>query len=461
MEEKDQTIPHGMTFSLTALRSSTFWVGLFAVIYMAVLPMSETIALRNLALLLLLVCLAWQFQKIRHDIQWSLPLVLWAVYLTLFPLTASDHETAWRSFGGQWSRGLLAMLAGAGVAAVAHKKIKVTAFHLGLVSAFTICVHLVILGWKTLETSSIPWGYWGRETHHADLGYAAGQAIVLLAAAWVAGKKKYRPLATGVIVACLLSTAMANSRAGFVFGVIGGALVFGSAFLSQASQKRRQILWGFLVVVLAGAAIFSIAVKNDARWRNMWSQITAGFHGDALQIQCEGTASVEPWIISQYGPGEQAQRVINAVRDGDGARIVLLRAGFQLALKHPWGSDGSRQAYKKLLRQECPNPAISMAHAHDGWLDTILAIGWIGAALYLWVLLYLFSQGYAYLRREEILNEWALVLVSLSAFWILRGFTDSVYRDHMFEMQGFVLCYALMAMRNRPIAAIIEVRANR
>lgn len=448
MEEKNQAIPRGLTLGAATLRSSTFWIAVLAAIYLAVLPMSETIALRNLALLLLLGCLAWQFQTIRRDVHWGLPLLLWAGYLILFPLFATDHAVAWKSLEAQWGRGLLAMLAGAGVAAVLYQaKVKVSALHLGLISAFTIVVYLGIIVWRSLETASVPWGYWGRETHHADLGYAAGQAIVLLAAAWAAGNKKVRPLAVGVIVACLLSTALAHSRAGLVFGVIGGVFVFGATLLSQASQKRRQLLWGLMMIVLIGVGVLAIAVKNDERWRQMSSKILAGFQGDALQLQCEGTASVEPWIISRFGPGEPSKDVIDAVRDGDGSRIVALRAAVQLALKHPWGSDGSRQAYAKLLRQHCALPATPMMHAHDGWLDTVLAIGWVGAALYLWVLLYFFSQGYSYLRSEKILNEWALVLVSLSAFWILRGFTDSVFRDHMFEMQGFVLAYAVLALK--------------
>jgi hypothetical protein len=449
MEEKNQSNYVNLTPTELMLRSSTFWTGLFAAIYLAVLPMSETIALRNLALLLLLGCLAWQFPKIRQNIQWPLPMMLWAGYLILFPLFAMDHSVAWKNLEGQWGRGLLAMLAGTGVAAVLHKKNKITPLHLGLVSAVTIFVYLGILVWKVLETSSIPWGYWGRETHHADIGYAAGQAIVLLAASWAAGNRKVYPLAAIVIVACLLSTAFAHSRAGLAFGVLGGVFVFGAPLLSRASHKKRKILWGLVTVVVAGAGIFAIAARNDERWLSMSWKIIAGFQGDALQLQCEGTESVEPWILSKFGAGQQAQLVIEAVRDGDGSRIVALRAAVQLAIKHPWGSDGSRQSYVKLLRQECANPATPMMHAHDGWLDTILAIGWIGAALYLWVLLYFLTQGVSYLRREKDLNEWALVLMALSLFWMLRAFTDSVFRDHMFEMQGFVLSYALTAMRNR------------
>jgi O-antigen ligase len=135
------------------------------------------------------------------------------------------------------------------------------------------------------------------------------------------------------------------------------------------------------------------------------------------------------------------------VRYGDGSRMVVLRAGLELAWAHPLGGDGSRQAFQKLLRQECPNPVISMAHAHNGWIDTMLAIGIPGAALYMWVLLSFLRSGYAALKRDGLANPWALVLLSLSVFWIVRGFTDSVFRDHMFEMQGFMLSFALIASR--------------
>lgn len=130
------------------------------------------------------------------------------------------------------------------------------------------------------------------------------------------------------------------------------------------------------------------------------------------------------------------------MKNGDAARVVVLRAGIALASHNPWGSDGSRLAYQNLLREQCSQPVILMAHTHNGWIDTILALGWAGGALYWVVLSYFFVTGYTYLRSSNHLNEWAIVLVALSLFWILRGATDSVFKDHMLEMQGFVLAYA-------------------
>jgi hypothetical protein len=435
--------------SLTlGLMGPLFWIGLCSALYLAFLPMANTIALRNLALLGALVCLIWQFPKIRPAFRNSLPLLLWTVYLLVFPLIAEDHLIAWKSLGGQWGRGLVAMAVGIGVAVLLSNRVKGMVFYLGAFSAAPCLVHLFLFACKAWETGAIPWGYWGRETHHADLGYAAGQTVVLMTAAIIAADRKFRLPAIMLIIAALLSTALARSRAGFVFAVLGLLLVLVPAFFTQASRHQRLVLLSLATVtalVVACLAVF--AVKVDPRWSSMQTQLSTGFLGKGLQIECEGTASVESVLIAQFGDTEQTAALINSIRDGDGARMVLVRAGAELALKHPWGSDGSRQAFQKLLRQECPQPAISMAHTHNGWIDTWLAIGCPGAVLYLFVLFFFCWQGLRILHRQHGHSEWDFVLVALSIFWILRGLTDSVFRDHMLEMQGFVLAFALVASR--------------
>jgi len=60
----------------------------------------------------------------------------------------------------------------------------------------------------------------------------------------------------------------------------------------------------------------------------------------------------------------------------------------------------------------------------------------------LWALLmvYMLVTGWRALGREvEAPLAWALFL--LSAFWILRGFADFVYREHNLQMQALLLGY--------------------
>lgn len=87
-----------------------------------------------------------------------------------------------------------------------------------------------------------------------------------------------------------------------------------------------------------------------------------------------------------------------------------------------------------------------MAHTHNGWVDTALALGWLGALLYLWLLGFLCVKGYKAIRHGGPDLEWPYALFALSIFWMIRGLFDSVFRDHMLEMQGFVLFYAFMAI---------------
>ncbi|TRZ67342.1 MAG: O-antigen ligase domain-containing protein [Comamonadaceae bacterium] len=441
-------------------RDSIFWIVLSCATYIAVLPMSQTIALRSLSMLIALVVLTWQFFKMRSFPQLPVPVFIWAFYLLLFPLFSQNPTVAWESLGKQWGMGLLAMVCGAGAAQLLVPYRIGSALQLGFLSCITILIHLCILAVQSLETSTIAQG-WGRETHHADLGYASGQAVILLAASLVACKKSPKFTLIFLILACLTSTALARSRAGLAFSVFGLILVFGVAYWSQRETQKKQIFLLFGCLLIVSLLIFVIAAKTDSRWRHMESGMTSGLLGNALQVQCLGTESVEHQIIDKYGAGAESERIIASVNNGDGSRVILFRSGVELVSKNPWGIDGSRQAYKKLLRKECPEPVIDMAHAHNGWIDTALAIGWIGAGLYLFVLINFSKIGFKNIRNsDDELNVWGVVLFSLAVFWIVRAFFDSVFRDHMFEMQGFVLAYAFtMLLQSKNVSQLNSTKS--
>lgn len=426
------------------------WVGLLAASYLAVLPMANTTALRNIVLAALLISLIWRLQDAWRVSGVAMPLLAWVVYISLFPLFAGDHAVAWQSLGGQWMRGVLAMLVGAGVALYLNKDRHLFVF--GVASAVPLLVHLSYVATAAWSTGSVPWGYWGRETHHADLGYAAGHAILLLSVVVVTGNQKLRLWSIGLIFLSILSVLFAMSRAGLLFGLFAGALVLGGAYVTSERANRRRLALGLLGVFVVGGLALGVAVKTDSRWQRLITQLPNAWVGDALQVECLGELSVQPGASGKIGADGQVARENEPMHTGDASRIVILRAGFALALQHPWGLDGSRQAYQKRLLEICPEPARLMAHTHNGWLDTALALGWIGAALYLWVLIYFLHQGAISLRSNGALNPWSMVLLATGVFWIFRGLTDSVFRDHMLEMQGFVLAYAAAVQKIRRLA---------
>lgn len=437
----------------TVLKDVATWTALFTGLYLAVLPMADTIALRNLALLGLLACVVLRFSEIRHSVHFGVAILLWAAYVLAFPLIATDPSTAWSSLEGQWGLGLLSMIAGAGAATILRGRYTANVFTLGLISAVPLLVHLVLFSFRTIETGTIPWGYWGRETHHADLGYAAGHVVILMTVSALIAGGAQRIWSFCLIAVALLSTVFAQSRAGLVFALLGGCIVLSAVYWMNASLLKRNAK--IIVVVLLGmVALLSFATKEDPRWRSMSDQLVAGLQGDAIQIECQGSPVIEANIRATFGEGPWAKQLIDSVRDGDGARMVILRAGISLALKNPWGSDGSRQAFQKLLSKECNHPAIVMAHSHNGWIDTTLALGWLGGSLYLYVLISFLYSGISLLKNSDGLQRWGLVLTAVSLFWIIRGFTDSVFRDHMLEMQGFVLMFATVSANSPRVGRV-------
>lgn len=433
---------------------------LMGLAYLAVLPMARTIALRNLLLgLLLIIAIAHVIRSrswpaITRCISWSV--LAWLGYLVIFPFFSTNAWVAWENFVGQWGKSVLAMTVGSYLA-YRFSSARLGSLQALAIASFTpLAIYLSLFLWKAVETHSIPLGYLGIEEHHGYLGYAASQACMLLAAVAVGDSRRNRLWAGALILLALVCMPLVRSRGGLIFSVFGVGLVAAAAVFGTGRKFRRKLLTLIFLAAGAGLAIFVIATKTDPRWQHIGQRLSAGWMGNAIEIECNGTAAIEPAIIERFGPGPETDRTIAQIQDGDGARIVLLRAASLLTLQHPWGLDGSRQAFQKRLREICPEPTYTMAHAHNGWLDTALAIGWAGAALYLLVLLYFLRLGWRALRQESNADQrrWALILVAGSAFWIVRGLVDSCYRDHMLEMQGFILAYSATALHalRRPAA---------
>lgn len=432
-------------------------VALVGLAYLAVMPMARTIALRNLLLAMLLMVALWTFLPLMAaafrqgprstltKLPW--PVVLWVGYLLMFPLLSTDPGVAWDNLLGQWGKGVMAMAAGAALAWWISQQRWGSTIAMGLAAFVPIAVYLSLFAVRAIQTGSLPWAYLGIEEHHSYLGYAVAQGVLLLSAAFLVAPGKRKAWLAALILLALLSTALIQSRAGLAFGLLASLLVFAASLRAADTRLRLQIALAVVVMTILGAAAFAVAIKTDARWQSIGTRLAAGWMGDAIDIECHGTASVEPAIRARYGEGPATEHIISHIRDGDGARVVLLRAATELAIEHPWGLDGSRTAFWKRLREVCAVPAYNMFHAHNAWLDTALAIGWPGALLFLAMMAYFIRLGWRHLTPDTPINPWALLLVAAPIFWLLRGLVDSCYRDHMLEMQGFLIAYAAVSLR--------------
>jgi len=459
--------------------------------------MSHTIALRNLLLFVLLGLLLGfvasrraqlgQLVRTARPVPWAL--LAWFAFLLLFPLWAVQSDVAWANLRGQWIGSMIAWVVGFGAVWILGPQ-GPGLWALALASAFPLAVHLLLtlsawagllgaafpahmspaLLWATLTpifdsaspplagVQRFPWGFQGIEPMHGNLGYAACQAIALLSVwlllAWRNQERSKVAAAFLAIALCLVSLLVAYSRGAFLFALLV-MLLAGLTYSFKIARKQRHpapdhqtTRWGPVLGLVMVAFLVSFvafnSISRDPRWHSMVDKAKIGLtQENSQQLLCDGlTPEAENKIRDDYqhrGPA-YVQDLIDGLK-GDGGRIILMRVGFDLVLENPRGLDGSRSAYKKLIEEKCGHvPQLGFEHAHQSWIDISLALGWLGAGIFAWVLIYFMQTGWRGIDLQSV-APWAFALFLICGFWIVRGFGDSLYREHYLQMQAILIAY--------------------
>jgi Ca2+/Na+ antiporter len=266
------------------------------------------------------------------------------------------------------------------------------------------------------------------------------------------------------IVLCFMSIVVASSRGAVLFSLTVLLMAFAVFFFrlrrvvpsgaEQANPRFSNYKIVLLFLLLAVALVLGLSIKKDARWHAMADNVRAAFMvEDPVDFLCNGVSPNVTEKIQARFAARDPQYVQQLIQGfgADGGRILLMRAGFELVLQQPLGLDGSRHSYKKLIEERCGHPPVmEFAHAHQGWIDTALALGWGGGLLLACLMLYFVLAGWSGVAHEAGW-PWAFALLLLASFWLLRGFADSVYREHYLQMQALLLSYLFgrMTLANR------------
>lgn len=466
--------------------------------YLAILPIAGTTALRNLVLaglLVLMLVFAVRRSEPAYPVAGFLgrpyfPLWTWAAFLCLFPLWALQPDVAWINLKSQWGASIAAWAAGLGaiwmlgrrgpgLGALAAASGALVALHLLLtLMAWTGLFGVPVASdlpasamWhSTLEVigagstrswsgQSFPWGFRGFDPMHGNLGYTATQAVIVLLAVLLLGlQKDHRRTviwsSLGVVL-CFFSVAVAHSRGSVLYQLLMLVLAFVVYYLKlrrrdNLAPKGQPGVARFLTPMLALVLLVAVGItlaqvlRSDGRWSSMLDKVRAAFLvQDPVHFMCEGVTPETRLLLQErfQHKGPQYVEELVAGLGGDGGRIMLMRVGWKLALDQVRGLDGSRDSYRKLMETRCGHkPTMEFLHAHQSWMDIVMALGWVGGALWAFLLLYLAWTGWRALDREQS-RPWALALLLLAVFWFLRGFADSVYREHNLQMQAVLLGY--------------------
>lgn len=483
------------------------FLGLF-LLFIGILSVSGTIALRNVLHVILLGMFAFALLNTEQRRAMQLPTLLqavpravlvWVGFLLVFPVMAVEPALAWQELLLHWSESILTWVLAISAVAVLRSSGGPQLWALTWASAVPVLLHLALVplamsgllhgafeadpGLPTLVSTlvamvqhpgsmSLQWqsimGFHGIEPMHGNIGYPASQTLVLALACWLharrQGQVRGMVMAILVIVICLLSGLITSSRGAVLFNGLLLLLAAGVGVVVHRLQRRQgakvQSLcqhWRAGVVVLFAASVlvglFVKVVRHDERWQTMTTKMLLGFATEQpLDALCNGLSAQDLATIRSQAQGRGAEyenSLTAGVEAQDGARMLLLRAGLELLWENPRGQDGSRQSFEKIMLKTCGHiPKLNHAHAHNAWINLALSVGWLGVGLFAWLLLSFARQGWQMLRRQDEASPLGYALFLLAVFWMLRGMADAVFQDHYLQMQAIFLLSLVLLGRS-------------
>ena len=441
-----------MILNLKRFQEIVFFAALFTLIPLWNIP--HTIAGRYICEGILLISVLLYKPEWGLFFQKSKLLLAFFVYILVQLFFFSENfRVAVSNFRAEWMHFILFSIIGAGTGLILGKRdSQKFLLYVGVAFSIPLCIHIILFIIKAVSIGRMPWGYWGINEIHGDFAYPALEAAILFCTYYLlqTNATYQRYLAIGLISICIASPLLATSRGGVGFTLAGILFVVLSHFFLGAGRSvgtSKKILFLLSIPILL-LGIYKIGVISDPnRWGGIASRLAVGFEGDPSLVYCQGIETLEAALKEKGIEITPAvQKGLNSVVDGDGARMMAARSGLALTLKNPMGINQSKQAYQQAIEAYCGStPKITIAHTHNAWIDTALAIGIPGAILLLLVLINYAQVGYSAFVRHSIASPYGMALFASACMWILRGLLDSTMRDQMLEMQAFIFA-ALLGM---------------
>lgn len=440
----------------------TFYLAFFSLLSIWYIP--HTIAARYICEALILVILLITPLDWRLFFRKSRLFIVFVAYLLIHLIFFSTNFKAGLSgFKSEWMHFILFTIAGAGSGLLFIKhKTKDILLYVAIALATPLIIHALLLLIRGSSIGAIPWGYWGINEIHGDFAYPALQvSILVLTYILCQSSEKNKKMAVTILFLCFISPLIAQSRGGVIFTLISIISTFLFVFFLRNGnyllQKKKILTSVFALSIIS--LLFGIGVSADlGRWSGIAARAIVALEGDSMLTHCNGVSEIRDGFKKRgVTITPELNAAIEAAKVGDGARVLVARTGFLLALKNPLGINGSKDAYQIAIRNYCGfNPEIPISHAHNAWIDTSLAIGIPGMLILILVILNYGVQGFRMSSIVGQINPYAIALCLSSFLWILRGLLDSTLRDQMLEMQAFIFALLFVLALNYPKAASVD-----
>jgi len=416
-------------------------------------PLDHTIALSKLLLLLAAIA-GWDLVRRSPQrsailkqpwliLMWCL--LAWVVLHAAF--LSQNGVEAWRELLGQWIPVYFAIFAGVGTG-IAGMRVDAKKFGwLLLASALALPIlYLLVNVVRWVQLGYLPMGYMlPGEAHDVRVGtdlktsltfsleMLVPFACVRLLDHWKAvGKFTLR---TVWILPLILAWAVAivSIIKNFVLLLILSMLLtlLVQGFRSGILNTRRVLL-GMLGMIMLGVVAVNGSVVIHKDWQRAVSDTRIALDIDHYQ----NWKNSGKFGLPQNEFGETLSETYYL-------RLAFAHAGLRDALENPWGYGVARKAMERIEQKK--DPEVSLAHAHNGYLNMSCAVGFPALTLFALVMAAVFWQ----LRKSS--SKWAMPAIWMTGFYLLHWAIDAIERDHFFQMFIYVmaLMLTLSVMDNR------------
>lgn len=416
----------------------TFWFAL--AVYVAVLPIGGTIALRNLALLILVAVTVWQVGhgKLRLHFPLFWP---WASYglVALVSLTyAASAAYSLSEIKSEFLYPLLIMIIAASWIRSAERFDR-------LVWLLVACNVLFVIGsawsaWRYVAMV-IHWGHsalamfkgwtvWGAGAWTNGVGDTASTIVALLpifVVLAIQNQKQSKPrvsLAVWALVAANVAALfLALNRQSWICLAVAMAVIL--ALTDRAYWTRRRTLTAAaMATILVGLAFaqFQIrALKIDVPEESVLESVAPSVPGSSGGV---------PTIPADLVQPEQARQANSALaRD---PRLELWSFCLVRLAEHPWSGGGfGREAFKRSYPEFIKAHRLHLLwHAHNMVLNKGIQMGLPGIAAFLLLWGAALAATVRGLRQPRI-RHWTIAVLAMMAGVFMRNMTDDFFiRDH-------------------------------
>lgn len=428
--------------------------GIAFALFLFVLPVPGTIALRS-SLLLLLLAFFFLFRRECRTETWIKGgyiawLLAWLALLSLGLLAQAvlvSDETRWalNEITSQWLPAVLTAVVGLGAVAIGGarglSRQKLLGWLVLVLLAQTVFSLLVTMP-DFLTKGSFPQAKTTLTAGKLEISYWNNLLLAFLA---VDGLSRWRyrqaltALPTGVVLGGVVIVFASNLAFGARNGMIGSLILLFSLAMLVLWHERQQLGVARTTAFVGGAfaligALGWASYQLDPRWGRFEETAQLAWQGGKSNVWLHPDGAVLPSLKS--GEPVEASAYF---------RIAWIRAGLDLVEEHPWGVGYGRNAFGHALRKTTDT---RLGHAHSGLIDWTIGVGVPGLLLWLGFLSWLVWLG---LRRYFIGRDPAgLILTFVVGGFFGRMLLDSINRDHML-MVFFLILAILVALPDEPV----------